>query len=185
MATQTQLETQTRHRHDGIPLTPLSPNASRTDVGDEEPGLDHGHADDGYDTKEGWPVVAAGSAIFFVYLGLVYSYGVVQLHLLEARLASVSTLSFIGSVAASVNPLTGMLVARIIARIGYRATAMTGSFLLGLGEFTAGFSTGSVPAMFVTQGFVFGAGAALLFLVSRLAAWVFVSLLAFQISGLS
>lgn len=56
-------------------------------------------------------------------------------------------------------------MARIMKRIGYQATAMTGSFLLGLGEFCAGFSTHSVPAMFVTQGFLFGTGAALLFLV--------------------
>lgn len=67
---------------------------------------------------------------------------------------------------AAISPLTGAIVARIIKRIGYRKTAMTGSFLLGLGEFCAGFSTNSVPAMFATQGFLFGIGAALLFLVS-------------------
>ncbi|KAH6880834.1 putative monocarboxylate transporter [Thelonectria olida] len=121
-------------------------------------------ADDDWDKNEGWPVVAAGSAIFFVYLGLVYSYGIVQLHLVEARLASVSTLSFVGSVGAAISPLTGMIVARIIKRIGYRATAVVGSVLLGLGEFTAGWSTKSVLAMFITQGVVFGIGAALLFL---------------------
>ena len=59
-------------------------------------------------------------------------------------------------------------MARIINRIGYQTTAMNGSFLLGLGEFCAGFSTHFVPAMFVTQGFLFGIGAALLFLVSAL-----------------
>ncbi|OAQ67584.2 monocarboxylate transporter [Pochonia chlamydosporia 170] len=117
-----------------------------------------------WDTKEGWPVVTAGSAIFFVYLGLVYSYGIVQLHLSEAHLASVSTLSFIGSVGAAMSPLTGMIVARVIKLTGYRVTALMGSILLGLGEFTAGWSTKSVPAMFVTQGFVFGIGSALLFL---------------------
>lgn len=125
------------------------------------------HAEDHWDSKQGWPVIAAGSALFFVYLGLIYSYGIVQLHLAEARLAPVSTLSFVGSVAAALAPLTGTVVARVIRKIGYRATALTGSFLLGLGEFTAGWATGSVPAMFVTQGALFGAGAALLFLVRR------------------
>lgn len=118
-----------------------------------------------WDTKEGWPVVAAGSAIFFVFLGLIYSYGIVQLHLAEAHLASVSTLSFIGSVGAAMSPLTGMLVARVIRVVGYRYTAFLGGILLGLGEFTAGWATKSVPAMFVTQGFLFGVGAGLLFLV--------------------
>ncbi|KAE8313780.1 major facilitator superfamily domain-containing protein [Aspergillus transmontanensis] len=118
-----------------------------------------------WDKKEGWPVVAAGSAIFFVYLGLVYSYGIVQLHLADAHLASASTLSFIGSLGAAISPLMGMIVARIIKRIGYRATAFIGSIFLGIGEFTAGWSTQSVPAMFATQGLLFGIGAAMLFLV--------------------
>ncbi|PKS11717.1 hypothetical protein jhhlp_001705 [Lomentospora prolificans] len=121
-------------------------------------------ADDDWDSKEGWPVVAAGSAIFFVYLGLIYSYGIIQLHLSEARLASVSTLAFIGSVAAAISPLTGPIVARIINRLGYRTTAAIGAGFVGLGEFAAGWSTKSVPAMFITQGFLFGIGRSLLFL---------------------
>ncbi|KAL2816735.1 major facilitator superfamily domain-containing protein [Aspergillus granulosus] len=119
-----------------------------------------------WDTKEGWPVVIAGCAIFFVNLGLIYSYGIVQLHLEKASLASVSTLSFIGSLSAAIAPFTGMLVARIIRVVGYRATTLTGAVLLGLGEFTAGWSTGSVPAMFITQGALFGVGSALVFLPS-------------------
>lgn len=118
-----------------------------------------------WDTNEGWPVALAGAATFFVYLGLIYSYGIVQLHLAKRQLASVPTLSFIGSVAAAISPLACTIVARIINRIGYRATAITGAFFLGLGEFTAGFSTKSVPAMFITQGVLFGIGGALTFLV--------------------
>ncbi|KAI9147238.1 monocarboxylate transporter [Paramyrothecium foliicola] len=120
--------------------------------------------DDDWDKSEGWPVVAAGSILFFVFLGLMYSYGIVQLHLSEAHLASVSTLSFIGSLGAAMSPLLAMVAARVIHRIGYRATALIGSVLLGLGEFTAGFSTKSVPAMFITQGFIFGVGCAFLFM---------------------
>ncbi|CAI4213256.1 unnamed protein product [Parascedosporium putredinis] len=129
-----------------------------------EPSQPEEAPSDLWDSKEGWPVVAAGSAIFFVYLGLIYSYGIVQLHLSEARLASVSTLSFIGSVGASISPLTAMIVARIINRLGHRKTAAIGAFFVGLGEFTAGWSTESVPAMFATQGFLFGIGTSLLFL---------------------
>jgi hypothetical protein len=121
---------------------------------------------DGWDTKEGWSVVAAGAAIFFVYLGVTYSYGIVQLHLAKEHLASVSTLSFIGSVGAAMSPMFSMITSRIITRIGYRRTAGIGGFLLALGVFTAGFATKSVGGMFLTQGFLYGAGAALLFLVS-------------------
>ena len=60
---------------------------------------DNAQANDVWDSREGWPVVGAGAAIFFVYLGLVYSYGIVQLQLERRQLASVPTLSFIGSVA--------------------------------------------------------------------------------------
>ncbi|OJJ48040.1 hypothetical protein ASPZODRAFT_151432 [Penicilliopsis zonata CBS 506.65] len=125
-----------------------------------EANLDADH----HDKQQGWPAVAAGSAIFFMYLGLTYSYGIVQLHLTRQGLAPPSTLSFIGSVGAALAPLTGMLVARVMRRIGYRRTACLGSLLLGLGEFTAGWSTSSVPAMFITQGVLFGLGASLLFL---------------------
>ncbi|KAJ4993374.1 monocarboxylate permease [Stagonosporopsis vannaccii] len=155
------------HGENGSPIT-LQPSHSRGSTQTQglraQPSEDNEQTDDVWDCKEGWKVVAAGASIFFVYLGLVYSYGIVQLHLERRQLSSVPTLSFIGSVAAAVSPLTGAIVARIIKRVGYQWTAAIGSFLLGLGEFTAGFSTHSVPAMFVTQGFLFGIGAALLFL---------------------
>lgn len=67
----------------------------------EEPHENDEHVDDVWDSKEGWKAVAAGASIFFVYLGLVYSYGIVQLHLERQQLASVPTLSFVGSVAVS------------------------------------------------------------------------------------
>lgn len=155
---------------DAIPLgqVPGSNSSSHTLRAERDSSPNNQNCvDDHWDTNGGWPVVAAGSALFFVYLGLVYSYGIVQLHLVEARLASVSTLSFVGSLAAAMAPLLGMFVTRVISKFGYRATAFIGSFLLGLGEFTAGFSTHSVPAMFVTQGAIFGIGSALLFLVRR------------------
>ena len=159
------------HQND-IPMSYLSPHQTSTtrlsgqNLEESEAEIEDPQASTPWDSKEGWLVVLGGSAIFFVYLGLVYSYGIVQLHLEQQGLAKVSTLSFIGSVSAAISPLTCTVVARIIKRFGYRTTALTGSVLLGLGEFTAGFSTKSVPAMFVTQGFLFGIGASLLFLVS-------------------
>ena len=169
-ALQPPLYTHSRTTTNDFPLEPiLRHNTSGRTL--DEPVLEPDHEplnppDTSYDSPQGWPAVLAGSAIFFVYLGLVYSYGIVQLHLNEDRLAPLPTLSFIGSVAACMSPFLCMFVGRLIRRIGYRKTSFVGSFLLGLGEFTAGWSTKNVPAMFVTQGFLFGVGGACLFLVS-------------------
>ncbi|PKS06107.1 hypothetical protein jhhlp_007941 [Lomentospora prolificans] len=62
------------------------------------------------------------------------------------------------------SPLTAIVVAQMINRIRYTITTAIGAFFLGLGEFTAGWSTKSVPAMFATQGFLFGIGTSLIFL---------------------
>jgi hypothetical protein len=82
-----------RSSNDGMRLGQMTRNENSDEDMPEQPLT---HPDDEWDTKEGRSVVAAGSAIFFVYLGLIYSYGIVQLYLNEARLASLSTLSFIG-----------------------------------------------------------------------------------------
>ncbi|KAL2839734.1 major facilitator superfamily domain-containing protein [Aspergillus pseudoustus] len=150
---------------EAIRIEPKSPNPKDPEASLNATGKSPAPAKD-WDTKEGWPVVLAGCAVFFVNLGLIYSYGIVQLHLEKARLASVSTLSFIGSLSAAIAPLAAIIVARIIRAVGYRATAFMGAVLLGLGEFTAGWATRSVPAMFITQGALFGAGSALVFLPS-------------------
>ncbi|KAL2871729.1 major facilitator superfamily domain-containing protein [Aspergillus lucknowensis] len=147
-----------------VERNPPAQDAPETDSGLEPASASPPPPESDWDRKEGWPVAIAGSCMFFVYLGLTYSYGIVQLHLAEARLASVSTLSFIGSLGAAIAPLSGMLIARIISLAGYRLTACLGGVLLGLGEFTAGWSTKSLPAMFVTQGFIFGLGSAMTFL---------------------
>ncbi|OKP12682.1 hypothetical protein PENSUB_1775 [Penicillium subrubescens] len=87
-------------RDDGIRLEQMprgnNQDQRMTDPGEGPTQFNQICPEDDWDKKEGWPVVGAGSAIFFVYLGLIYSYGIVQLHLTESRLASVSTLSFIG-----------------------------------------------------------------------------------------
>lgn len=150
-----------------LPASDTTQQRAITTSTHSEPVPDEPHEPwDRYDeTNEGWIVVAACSAFFFVFLGLTYSYGIIQLHLAKAKLANVSTLSFVGSLAASLSPLAGMLVARVVGKIGYRFTLLMGGFFIGLGEFTASWSTKSVAAIFITQGFIFGAGAAFCFLV--------------------
>lgn len=118
------------------------------------------------DSKQGWLCVAAGWCIFFVYMGLTYSYGIVQLHLANRNFADVPTLSYVGSIAAAISPFGAILTQKIMGRIGYRWSAAIGGTLLGLGEFAAGFSLKSLPGFFITQGVVFGIGAGLCFLVS-------------------
>jgi hypothetical protein len=87
-----------------IPLTTLrvsSTHRQTTDAFRRLPGPDNQSHDaatsqqeseDDEEKKQGWLVVAASSSIFFVYLGLTYSYGIVQLHLVESKLAKISRL---------------------------------------------------------------------------------------------
>jgi hypothetical protein len=92
------------HSESGLATTLEAPQGrSLGDIQDptSHPSEDSQQANDVWDSAEGWKVVVAGASIFFVYLGLVYSYGIVQLHLERKQLANVPTLSFIGSVAVS------------------------------------------------------------------------------------
>lgn len=82
-----------------ITLQPFTSRPGEVAGSSIEAPEDNALVEDVWDSAEGWKVVIAGASIFFVYLGLVYSYGIVQLHLEAKQLANVPTLSFIGSVA--------------------------------------------------------------------------------------
>ncbi|BAE64413.1 unnamed protein product [Aspergillus oryzae] len=129
---------------------------------ESEPSRPH---DDVVDGWRGWIVVGAAACSLFVYLGIIYSWGVLQIQLLESTSSSLTTLTFVGSLATSFMVSISIPVGLIIRRWGYQRTALVGAVLMGLGEFLASWVTEYVGALFVTHGIIFGVGGGLTILV--------------------
>ncbi|KAJ0312180.1 hypothetical protein COL516b_001252 [Colletotrichum fioriniae] len=114
-----------------------------------------------YDDRKAWITVAASSLTMFVYLGVIYSWGIMQVKLVETTGSSLTTLTFVGSMATSFMICFSIVSDKIISRIGYRLAALTGGFFMGLGEVLASFTTNHVVALFFLHGLVFGLGGGL------------------------
>jgi MFS family permease len=114
----------------------------------------------------GWVIAAAGAAVTWWFVGLSYTWGVMQAALVSKKNYSASTLAFVGSLQVSCIAIFAIGNARIIQRVGARVTAMTGVFLLGLGSLLSGFAVNSIIGLFFTWGFISGVGTSLCFLVS-------------------
>ncbi|OAA80411.1 monocarboxylate permease [Akanthomyces lecanii RCEF 1005] len=117
--------------------------------------LDEECPDGGY----GWIIVLSGAMLMWWASGTTYAWGVVQRKLVEEHLAGPATLSFIGSLQASMPAWFAVLDAFVMRRwLGSRKLAMLGMFTMGLGGILASFCTDSIPGLFVTFGFLAGAG---------------------------
>ncbi|KAF3346025.1 Monoacylglycerol lipase ABHD12 [Verticillium dahliae VDG2] len=116
---------------------------------------------DDFDGKQAWVVVTAAACSLFVYLGVLYSWGVMQVRLLETSSTSLTTLMFIGSLASSFMVSVSIPAGLVVQRIGYRMTALTGAMMMGLGEFLASWLTHHVEALFIVHGVMFGMGGGL------------------------
>lgn len=103
-------------------------------------------------------VIAACSSLTFWFVGTTYSWGIIQAALVERKLSSPSTISFVGSLTCASISILALVNARIIRKLGARMTALIGVGLLGLGEILSGFSTRNVGALFFTAGVVMGIG---------------------------
>ncbi|KAJ5728529.1 hypothetical protein N7493_004859, partial [Penicillium malachiteum] len=114
-----------------------------------------------FDSWKGWAVVTASSCILFIYLGIIYSWGVLESELVDTMSFSLTTMTFVGSLATSFMVSIGFLVGMFIQRVGYRRTACLGALLMGLGEFMASWATTSLPGLFICHGVVFGIGGGL------------------------
>ena len=113
----------------------------------------------------GWAVVFACSAITFWFIGTTYSWGIIQAALLEQKVSSPSTLSFVGSLTCACISALAIVNARVIRLLGARNTALLGVSLLALGEILSGFATHNIGGLFVTAGLVMGVGTSLCFMV--------------------
>ncbi|TIC94050.1 Monocarboxylate transporter 2 [Colletotrichum higginsianum] len=114
-----------------------------------------------YDDRKAWITVAASSLTMFVYLGVVYSWGIMQVRLVETTGSSLTTLTFVGSLATSFMICFSIVSDKIVCRIGYRLAALVGGVFMGLGEVLASFTTHHVVALFFLHGLVFGLGGGL------------------------
>lgn len=111
----------------------------------------------------GWIVVAGSTTIFFVVLGLVYSFGVMQSELLRRNYASSSTLGWVSSTTVVFMPLLAIPVTASIKLTSNRTIALLGSLCTGLGYLATSFTFDKpVVFLFLAQS-LFGIGYALTF----------------------
>lgn len=106
----------------------------------------------------GWVVIAGCSTLTWWYLGMTYSWGVMQSALVERGLSSASTLSFIGSLCVTFNSIGALAWARFIRVVGTRQAALVGIICLGGGSILSGFCTENVGGLFFTSGVIMGLG---------------------------
>ncbi|KAJ4856880.1 major facilitator superfamily domain-containing protein [Trichoderma breve] len=112
----------------------------------------------------GWVVVGACAIITWWFVGMGYSWGVLQGALVEKGLSSPATLSYVGSLAIALISCLAILNARIIRAIGAQRTAILGIFLLGMSEIVSSFAVSSLAGLFVTSGVTLGLGMSLCFM---------------------
>jgi hypothetical protein len=119
-----------------------------------------------FDNPKGWIAVAAAACSLFVYLGVIYSWGIMQVRLVEVTGTNLTTLTFVGSLATSFMISLSILSGIAVRKLGYQKTALAGGVLMGLGEFLASWTTKHVGALFVFHGVIFGIGGGLSIFVS-------------------
>ncbi|QPG95145.1 hypothetical protein C2857_007731 [Epichloe festucae Fl1] len=115
-----------------------------------------------FDTWRGWIVVTAASCSFFMYMGVIYSWGILQAKMADTRGYSLTTLTFVGSLATSFMVSLCILVGKMVRKHGYRNVALVGAVFLGLGEFLSSWVVGHPWALFITHGILFGVGGGLI-----------------------
>jgi hypothetical protein len=106
----------------------------------------------------GWVVIAGCAVLTWWYLGMSYSWGIMQTALVERGLSSAYTLSFIGSLCVTFNSILALANARFIRLVGTRQAALIGVTCLGGGTVLSGFCTKNVGGLFFTSGVLAGLG---------------------------
>lgn len=106
----------------------------------------------------GWVVIAGCATLTWWYLGMSYSWGVMQSALVEDGLSSASTLSWIGSLCVTFNSIGALVWAKFIKAVGTRQAALVGIICLGGGSVLSGFCTHNVGGLFLTSGVIMGLG---------------------------
>lgn len=106
----------------------------------------------------GWVVITGCAILTWWYLGMSYSWGIMQSALVERGLAPASTLSWIGSLCVTFNSIGALVWARFIRVVGTRQAALVGIVCLGGGSVLSGFCTQNIGGLFFTSGVIMGLG---------------------------
>lgn len=100
----------------------------------------------------GWSVVAGSTTIFFVVLGLVYSFGVMQSELLRRQYASSSTLGWVSSVTIVYYSLLAVPITALIRATSNKFVAFLGAICTGAGYIATSYTFDKpVAYLFVAQ----------------------------------
>lgn len=134
-------------------------DAAGAGAGDELPPPDGGF--------DAWLCVGCSAMLSFWFIGVTYSWGVIQSALVARALAPASTLAFVGSLAVGSLSLLGVVNARVLRSVGARAMALAGTGFLSASQVLASWATAthSVGGLFVTAGAMMGVGVSLAFIV--------------------
>ncbi|KAJ2982313.1 hypothetical protein NQ176_g1469 [Zarea fungicola] len=135
--------------------------STNEESGSEELQVSTLKEDQRYDGWRGWVVVTASALSLFVFMGAIYSWGILQAKLARESNMSLTTLTFVGSLATSFMTSACIFVGKSMRKFGYRETAVAGAVLLGLGEFASSWVTHNLGALFITHGVIFGVGGGL------------------------
>jgi hypothetical protein len=106
----------------------------------------------------GWVVICGCAVLTWWYLGMSYSWGIMQTALVGRGLSTAYNLSFIGSLCVTFCSILALVNARFIRLVGTRYAALIAVTCLGGGAVLSGFCTESIGDLFFTSGVLMGLG---------------------------
>ncbi|XP_055320717.1 monocarboxylate transporter 12-B-like [Sitodiplosis mosellana] len=111
----------------------------------------------------GWVVVFASFFIFFISVGIVYSFGIIYTHLLDEFKESKGYTSFVMSLMTGLASLTSPISSLLVQKYGCSATTILGAVLCAISFFVGAFAK-NVFTLILTIGISGGFGFGLIFL---------------------
>lgn len=113
----------------------------------------------------GWVVVAASFLIATVADGLAFSYGLLQIKLVEHFETGEAKTSLIGSLFISVPLIAGPIMSALVDRYGCKYMTILGSIFSTVGFVAAAYSN-TVEILYITYGLIAGLGMGLLYVTA-------------------
>ncbi|OLY82952.1 Riboflavin transporter MCH5 [Smittium mucronatum] len=118
----------------------------------------------GLDSKYSYLVMFGAFVNILAVFGCSNAFGIFQEYYLNTLFSDkpASDIAWISTISISVSLAGGIMASPIMHRIGIRLTFVLGSLSASLGLILASFSTGSIAALTITQGLIFGFGSSLI-----------------------